>query len=312
MDVRQLKYFLRIVELKSFSEASKHLRIAQPALGLQVRKLEEELGVNLLERHARGVTPTAAGLLLYEHADIILRQVERARSEVVDIAVEPRGKIAIGLTMTVSLVLGAALVERYHAACPNVSLRVVDGLSELLVEWVEADRLDIAFTYNTTTGTGLVHEQLCEEDLFLVGPPKVAELAGSTVEFEFLTKVPLILPSQQHVLRSFADDAARTIDKPLDVAFEIDSVQNMKELVERSLGFTVLPYGAVQAEVAEGRLSASRIVEPDLSRVLCIVYSRRRPSSKAFTTLHQIIRGLVADRLGDKTWSWRPVGAAVA
>jgi LysR family nitrogen assimilation transcriptional regulator len=61
MDVRQLKYFLRIVELKSFSEASKHLRIAQPALGLQVRKLEDELEVKLLERHARGVTPTSAG-----------------------------------------------------------------------------------------------------------------------------------------------------------------------------------------------------------------------------------------------------------
>jgi LysR family transcriptional regulator, nitrogen assimilation regulatory protein len=309
MDVRQLKYFLRIVELKSFSEASKHLRIAQPALGLQVRKLEDELGVSLLDRHARGVTPTAAGLLLYEHADIILRQVERARSEVVDIAVEPRGKIAIGLTMTVSLVLGAALVERYHAVCPHVSLRVVDGLSELLVEWVETDRLDMAFTYNTTTGTGLVHEPLAVEDLFLVGPANTPELAQPTVPFEFLTKVPLVLPSPQHVLRTFTDDAANAIDKPLNVAFEIDSVQTMKELVERSIGFTVLPFGAVQAEVSEGRLSASRVVQPDLSRTLCVVYSRRRPSSKAFTTLHQLIRKLVAERLSDKTWSWRPVAA---
>jgi LysR family transcriptional regulator, nitrogen assimilation regulatory protein len=121
--------------------------------------------------------------------------------------------------------------------------------------------------------------------------------------------VPLVLPSPQHVLRTFTDDAANAIDKPLNVAFEIDSVQTMKELVERSIGFTVLPFGAVQAEVSEGRLSASRVVQPDLSRTLCVVYSRRRPSSKAFTTLHQLIRKLVAERLSDKTWSWRPVAA---
>lgn len=309
MDVRQLKYFLRIVDLKSFSEASKHLRIAQPALGLQVRKLEEELGVALLERHARGVTPTAAGLLLYEHADIILRQVERARSEVVDIGVEPRGKIAIGLTGTVSLVLGAALVESYHNACPNVSLRVVDGLSELLVEWVEADRLDIAFTNNTSVTGGLVLEPLVVEDLFLVGPPTSEELAGPTVDFDFLTRVPLILPSPQHALRTLTDDAALARDKLLDVAFEIDSVQTMKELVERSIGFTVLPFGAVQSEVAEGRLRASRVVNPELPRTLFLVYSRRRPASKAFVTLHQLIRRLVAERISDKTWCWRPVEA---
>ena len=307
MDVRQLKYFLRIVELKSFSEASKHLRIAQPALGLQVRKLEDELGVKLLDRHARGVSPTAAGLLLYEHADIILRQVDRARSEVVDVAVEPRGKIALGLTMTVSLVLGAALVERYHAECPNVSLRVVDGLSELLIEWVETDRLDIAFTYNTTVGSGLVLEPLVVEDLFLVGPPKAAELAKPMVPFDFLPTVPLILPSQQHALRTLTEEAATRSEKMLNIALEIDSVQTMKVLVERGLGYTVLPFGAVQSEVAEGRLSASRVRGPDLSRTLCVVYSRRRPSSKAFTTLHHQIRRLVSERIDDKTWSWRKV-----
>ncbi len=307
MDVRQLKYFLRIVELKSFSEASKHLRIAQPALGLQVRKLEDELEVKLLERHARGVTPTSAGLLLYEHADIILRQVERAKSEVIDIAAEPRGKIAIGLTTTVSLVLGGQLVESYHAECPRVALRVVDGLSELLIEWVAADRLDIAFTYNTSVATGLVLEPLLIEDLFLVGPPNAPELAGDTVPFEFVTTVPLVLPSKEHIIRTLADDEANRRDRTIDASFEIDSVQTMKELVERGIAYTILPYGAVNPEVEEGRLSAARIVEPELSRTMYLVHSRRRPSSKAFTTLHNLINRLVQERMADKTWCWRPV-----
>ncbi|HTI88742.1 MAG TPA: LysR family transcriptional regulator, partial [Alphaproteobacteria bacterium] len=78
MTLRQLHYFLRILELKSFSKAAANLHIAQPALGLQIRKLEDELGVPLLNRHSRGVTPTEAGLILREHAQTVLRQVERA------------------------------------------------------------------------------------------------------------------------------------------------------------------------------------------------------------------------------------------
>lgn len=307
MDVRQLRYFQRIVERKSFSEASRHLRIAQPALGLQVRQLEEELGVKLLNRHARGVTPTEAGQLLYEHAGIILRQIERAKHEIVDIAASPRGKVAIGLTPTVSLILGATLVEKYHEACPNVSLRIAEGLSEVLVEWVASDRLDLAFTYNPSSTRGLLLEPLLVEDLFVIGPPDGVTAGRDSMPFSELAKLPLVLPSQPYMLRYHVEEAASKCNIDLQIYLEIDSVQTMKELAEHRVAYTVLPMGAVRTEVAERRLSASHIVEPDLVRTLYIVYARRRPTSKAFAILNDLIREQVEHEIATGHWSWRPV-----
>ncbi|MEE9289424.1 MAG: LysR substrate-binding domain-containing protein [Alphaproteobacteria bacterium] len=305
MNIRQLRYFLKIVELKSFSKASKHLRIAQPALGLQVQKLEEELGVQLLVRHARGVTPTESGLLLYEHAKIILRLLERARNEVIEIADSPRGEVAIGLTPTVSLMVGASLVETYRTACPNVSLRVVDGLSEILVEWVAMDRLDLAFTYTRAGTAGLVREPLVEERLYLVGPGKESSLGRGKVAFERLSDLPLILPSQPHILRTLVDEAAAAQGVDLNIHLEIDSVQTMKKLVERSIGYTVLPFGAVRSEVAEGRVSASQITAPELTRTLYVVFSNRRPPSKAFSILRDVIQQVVEAEVKVGSGSWR-------
>ncbi|MDP2620543.1 MAG: LysR substrate-binding domain-containing protein [Hyphomicrobiales bacterium] len=307
MDVRQLRYFQRIVERKSFSEASRHLRIAQPALGLQVRQLEDELGVKLLNRHARGVTPTEAGQLLYEHAGIILRQIERAKHEIADIAASPRGKVAIGLTPTVSLILGATLVEKYHEACPNVSLRIAEGLSEVLVEWVASDRLDLAFTYNPSSTRGLLLEPLLTEDLFVIGPPDGITAGRDTVPFAALSKLPLVLPSAPYMLRHLVEEAANRSNIELQIYLEIDSVQTMKELAEHKVCYTVLPMGAVRSEVVDKRLAASRIVEPDLVRTLYVVHARRRPTSKAFAILNDLIRQQVKREIAGGSWSWWPV-----
>ena len=93
MDIRQLRYFSEIVEAKSFTRAANRVRIAQPALGLQIRKLEDELGAELLRRHSRGVEATEAGTVLLRHANAILKQVEQARQEVMDLSGPPRGEI---------------------------------------------------------------------------------------------------------------------------------------------------------------------------------------------------------------------------
>jgi len=105
MDVRQLRYFVEVVEAKSFTRAAERVHVAQPALGFQVRKLEDELGVTLLHRHSRGVDPTEAGRALLRHAHAVLRQIELARQELMDLSGPPRGAIALGITPTASALL---------------------------------------------------------------------------------------------------------------------------------------------------------------------------------------------------------------
>lgn len=307
MTLRQLHYFLRILELKSFSKAAANLHIAQPALGLQIRKLEEELGVPLLNRHSRGVTPTEAGLILRDHAQTVLRQVERAKLALVDFAGPPRGKVAVGVTPTVNMMLAASLVSRCREEFPKVGLSLVEGMSETLMEWVENDRLDMAFSYNADVARGLVCEPLLAEDLLLIGAAKDERRLKKTMAFNEVAKLPLILPTTRHGLRQIVDEAADKRGIELNIVMEIDSVHASKELVERGLGYTVLPMGAVFHEIEEGRLTARGINTPQLARKMYLAYSAKRPSSKGALAVRQIMRDVVGAGLAAGNWAWRSV-----
>ena len=307
MTLRQLHYFLRILELKSFSKAAANLHIAQPALGLQIRKLEDELGVPLLNRHSRGVTPTEAGLILREHAQTVLRQVERTKLALLDFAGPPRGKVAVGVTPTVNMMLAASLVSRCRDEFPKVGLSLVEGMSETLMEWVENDRLDMAFSYNADAPRGLVCEPLLAEDLLLIGAANDERHLRKTVLFNDVAKLPLILPTTRHGLRLIVDEAADKREIELNLVMEIDSVHASKELVERGLGYTILPMGAVFHEIQDKRLVAYAISQPALARKMYLVYSAKRPSSKGALALRQIMRDVVGAGLAAGNWAWRSV-----
>jgi LysR family nitrogen assimilation transcriptional regulator len=308
MTIRQLQYFLRIAELRSFSKAAAYLHVAQPALGLQIRKLEEELGVKLLTRHSRGVIPTDAGLLLRDHAQIILRQMERARLSVADLAGPPRGRIPVGLTPTLNLILATQLVERCRRDYPHVSLAIVDAMSEDLMEWVESDRIDIALSYNPSAVQGLVCEPLLVEDLCLIAPMNHGGFGAGrdTVTLAEIANLPMILPSASSGLRSLVAEATHARGFELNVVVEIDSVTAMKEMVVNGVGFAILPLGSVKREVEDERITAWRFDGPALSRNLYLVYSAKRPASKATNAIRELLRDVVQENLVSGDWSWRP------
>ena len=147
MDVRQLRYFVSVIELKSFTRAAEVLHIAQPALGMQIRKLEDELHTQLLGRHSRGVEPTAAGNLLWERAVAILRQVEEAKQAIRDLSGEPRGVIRFGTTPAMHPRISIGLLQRSAIELPNVQIQVQEAVTATLVEWVRTERVDIALVY---------------------------------------------------------------------------------------------------------------------------------------------------------------------
>lgn len=306
MTIKQLRYFLRIVELRSFSKAAAYLHVAQPALGLQVRKLEEELGVQLLERHSRGVVPTEAGLLLREHAMIVLRQVERAKQSVADLAGPPRGRVAVGLTPTLNLILATQVVERCRRDLAHVSLAIVDAMSEDLMEWVESDRIDVALSYNPAAVQGLVCEPLLIEDLCLICPAGHRRPHGNTVSLGDIADLPMILPSVSSGLRSLVEEAARARGFELNVVLEIDSVTAMKDMVGKGVGYAILPLGSVMREVEDGRVAAWPFENPTLSRTLYIAYSTKRHTSKAAAAVRELLRDVVGENLANGGWAWRP------
>ncbi|MBT5048534.1 MAG: LysR family transcriptional regulator [Rhodospirillaceae bacterium] len=305
MDIRQLRYFVSAVDVGSVTNAAHQLNISQPALGLQIRKLEDELGSPLLTRHSRGVSLTPAGEKLYEHATLILRQTERATQDIRGFAGPPSGRVSIGLTPTASLLLAASLVERCRAELPNLAIRISDGHGDQNLALLSADRLDLALSYASDDNRDIEFIPLVTEELFLISPPGPVSSAATDVPFHELANAPLILPSRPNILSTLLEDAAQSTQTPLDIMYELDSMEPKKEMVIRGLGLTVLPYGSVQKEVADGLLTARRIIEPDLTRTLYLARARQHPRSKARDALEALPLRLVANLCETEDWHWR-------
>ena len=227
MDVRQLRYFVEVAANANFNRAAERLHIAQPALSRQIHKLEDELGVALFQRVGRGIALTRAGILLAEHANFILKQVERTRDAVVAEATEPRGTAALGAPPSVGSSVFGPLAEKYAARFPGVTLRLVEGMTYNLLEWLQTGQIDLAIvTLPDGTAEGLDKNlaltRIVTEDMILFGAPSNDSLPPVTV-LQDLPKLPLILTSPPNMARLIMENTASSAGVHLNVRFEVES-----------------------------------------------------------------------------------------
>jgi LysR family nitrogen assimilation transcriptional regulator len=165
MQFRQLRHFVRIVEAGSFSRAASIVHIAQPALSQQIAELEQRLGVALLQRSARGIQPTAAGLIPYEEASAILHQLDRLPNVVRSISAEPEGTVNLGFVSSLAPRL-VGFLEESKAALPKVTIRFSDGDSLTLESKIASTAVDLAVLYEDAFTTPLTRKPLFRQSSF--------------------------------------------------------------------------------------------------------------------------------------------------
>lgn len=302
MDFKRLGYFARIAELGSLTRAGERLGIAQPSLSRQMRLLEEELGVTLFTRGARGMQLTEAGALLWARIAGPLRQIGHAIFEVRSLPSEIDGHVVFGMPPTMIHLLAGPLARRVATDAPNISLRIVDGYSGHLLDWIRRGELDSAILYGPTPA-GLNATKLIEDDLVLVGPPGSPVTAGGTVDFKDLEGVPWVLSSSTHGLRAALEAAASKAKVKLEVRHQADSFQLMKELVSSGLGYSALPYFAISDDVAAGRLSWAAIHSPPATRQLFLAMQSNAPSPRAVLQIEDFVRQEVAELVSAGRWT---------
>ena len=244
MELRQLRYFVRIVELGSMSRAALDLDLVQSALSQQISRLESELSTRLLQRSSKGVVPTEAGLAFLREAQLTLRHAEQA----VRAAQQSRlsGTVSVGLASTTAAVLGVPLMQSMHQRYPDVRLHLVESMSGHLTGMLNARQLDLAVLFDTGVARRWSVLPLLEEKLYLM-QPRAAGVAhqAPAISMAGLQGVPLILPTGTHGLRSTLDAAfARSNIKPQLVA-EVDSLSMLMDAVCAGLGCTVQPWAAL-------------------------------------------------------------------
>ena len=246
MDVRQLKYFVQIVESGSLSKASRQLFVVQPALSQQMARLEEEVGKSLLVRSVRGVVPTENGEALYHHAKFVLRQIDEAvlvaRQEYTNIG----GRVALGLAPSTSCMLGLPLLRHLKEKYPGILLNVVVGLPAHLEERARQGQLDVAILFSKTAASELTYEPLLDEEVFLIVPAdsRLLPRRKKSITLTEAASLPLVLSSPQHNLRHRIMLEFERANLQTNVVAEIDSLELVMRYVAEGGGATIQPMSA--------------------------------------------------------------------
>ena len=307
MDLRQLRYFIAIVEQGSFSQAAAFLNIAQPALSLHVRNMEQDLGTALLFRSPKGVAPTEAGEILLRNARIILNQVTIAEEEIRGHESDPVGVVRVGLPGTISEILSVPLIVAAHRRFPNVKLRLAEAMSGFVEEWLQDARIDLALLYRQDEGHNMAMLEMLTEELVFFCRSRDADALdlpprNEPMTFARLAEIPLIVPGQAHGLRRLLSDAAQSRNSQLTVGIEVDSYSNIKELVKAGFGCSVLPLNAIKREVEAGEMCSWSFDAPAVRRSVYLAHSEDRPMTNAVSVIHDLIQEVLRDLLTAGAW----------
>lgn len=299
MDLRQLRYFARIVELESITAAAEALHIAQPSLSQHVANLEAELDAKLLVRGPSGTRPTETGHILYRHAKMVLRQMEEARAAVRYGRDVPSGHVTVGLPTSTSRVLALPLLQEVVQQYPDVTLEIVEASSADLAESVALQRLDVAIAMDVQQRVNMHVLPLLDETLLLVGPA----LAGnkSAVTLDELAALPLLLPSFPNSIRMLFDRAFVAAGLELNLVAESSAAAVLLAAARAGLGWTVLPWCAL-AENTHGLVGVP-IADPSLRRrrmSLCTSASARL--SLAGRCVEDTLLALIQRLVTDGSW----------
>ena len=248
MELRQLRYFVRTVELGSMGRAALDLNMVQSALSQQISRLEGELSTRLLQRTSKGTVPTEAGLAFFREAQLTLRHAEQAAR----VAQQARltGTVSVGLVPTTASVLGVPLMQSMRERYPDVRLHMVESLSGHLSNMLNARQLDLAVLFDTQPARRWSVLPLLDERLFLIrsahhGASTLPATLPRRLRLAQLQAEPLILPTGPHGLRSRIDAAFAAAKVMPQVAMEIDSLAMLMDAVDAGLGSTLQPWAAV-------------------------------------------------------------------
>ena len=292
MDLRQIQYFICLYEEGSVTRAARRLSIVQPALSMQLARLEEDLGQKLFERNSQGMVPTAVARQMYRLYLPILRDFAHAREQVMCSDGEISGHVNIGLIASITAGVLADTLSLFSARHPKVGVTIADGYSTTLSGWVTGGQIEAAVVNGMRRHGQLKAEHIADEDLVLVtAANQPAPLAARLTLLQLAQSgLKLVLPTRNHGLRDVIDGYAHNEDIELTPAYEIDSLVTITRLVESTGLATILPRIVVDERLAAGALRLHTIVSPRLTRQLVLVSHPRRPLSPASAAFVAILK----------------------
>lgn len=278
--LKQLIYLKKASEVGNITRAAEQLHVAQTALGIQIRNLEDEMGLQLLDRHSRGVTPTPGGELLNQYTDEILAKIDEARRAVMALAGQTTRSLSLGLTPSIIRLVGDDILMELADTTPGMMLRIVEDFSFILIKQLGHGELDCALTYAPDIEPGMERVALLEEDLIYITSPDFSQDEGP-ITFREVLEGELALTGREDAVFQIVERNAERLGMKLNVAYEVQSIRAVKNLVAKGVAATIMPFGAAEGELRKGNLKARHIVSPSITRTMTFVYPKERAATAA-------------------------------
>ncbi|HTR08610.1 MAG TPA: LysR substrate-binding domain-containing protein [Paraburkholderia sp.] len=264
MELRQLRYFLCVVEHGSMGKAALELGVVTSALSQQISRLESELSTRLLQRTSNGVLPTEAGLAFWRQAQLALRHIDDAA--LAARAARLSGHVSIGLAPSTASVLGVPFMQAMRERYPDVRVRIVESLSGYLASMLSARQIDLAVIFREEPTQRWSVLPLLDERLFVIGASHLDAMpGGASVRLAQLGKLGLILPSGPHGLRTLLAAAFKRAKYEPSIVAEVDGLALLMDFVRAGFGATIQP-GAALARAENATLASVPVADAYATR----------------------------------------------
>ncbi len=289
MTFEQLKTFVTVARLLSFSRAAEMLYLSQPAVSMQIRALEREYGVRLFERVGRRVLLTEAGRILLEASETILRTLEETRQAIDELGGLKRGTLRLGASLVVGIYILPETLGRFKQRYPAINVSLQIGYATRVVEHVLDNRVDLGLIAEGAViqDRRLASRPFATDELVVITPREARWCARTTVTLDEIVEEPFIISEAASATRGLIERRVREAGRRLNIIMELGNIEAIKKAVEAGLGISVMSRCAVAYEVETGRLCALTLADVPLRRHLYLVWCRGRdfsPLIEAFLT----------------------------
>lgn len=308
VDFKKLKSFVKIVDTGSMSRAASLLRIAQPALSQQIASLEAYFQHQLLIRSNVGIAPTEAGVILYRHAQSLLKQIDQAHVDMNLAARSVAGRVSIGLaTFSASSSLSLPILTETKAKHPNIVVHINDSFGYVFSELIMTGKMDMALIYATEPIKGVTTLPLFREELFLVSSPEQQiPHDGGPIPFSALADMPVLLPSKDHFIRRIIDNAFARAHATPRLVSEVESISLIGAAVMGGLGSTILPASIQMSPNIRGA-SIISLSHPAVEVPICLAVSDHLPLSEAALVVRAVVLDVVNSFMREQHRGIRPM-----
>lgn len=268
MDLRQLRVFLQVAEMRSITRAAAVLHIAQPAVSRHVRQLEEEISVKLFERHERGVTLTDEGKELLQRATRIVRDFDDLRGDLLRRSTALTGHVRLGVAKSLVELLIAPAVSDFARQHATITLTVMEGTTLELREQLATDRLDIAIVSDLDATQSARMQPMAREPILLVARKADGLSLDHPLSIQEVASGALAVPNRPNVIRLTLDGLLGEAGLVPQIGLETNSPTIIHELARRGRMRGVMPYSAAAPHLRRKTISAAPIRGASLSWML--------------------------------------------